>query len=114
MNTRGVCILTANQAGDSSYNPAPTVSLTLHFEQLAVNASTPSAFGTIDPPSQVVDYNAMATFTVTPQAGYSAVVSGDTCTVTHSTGTTWKSGTITAPCNVTADFIERIFADGFD
>ena len=114
MNTRGVCTLTADQAGDSFYNPAPTVFLTLHFEQLAVNASTPSAFGTIDPPSQVVDYNATATFTVTPQAGYTAVVSGDTCTVTHSTGTTWTSGAITSPCNVTADFIERIFADGFD
>ena len=60
--------------------------------------------GTITPPSQSVDYNGTATFTVTPNTGYHASVSGDTCTVTQSSSNTWTSSTITADCAVTATF----------
>jgi hypothetical protein len=114
MNTRGVCQLTANQAGDSNYNPAPTVMMTLHFEQLTVNATASSGSGTIGPSSQVVDYNATATFTVVPQPGFTAVVTGNTCTISHTSGNTWTSGAITSDCNITADFIDRVFFDGFE
>ncbi|UXI65907.1 LamG domain-containing protein [Tahibacter amnicola] len=113
MHSRGVCTLTANQAADTTYNPAPTESLTLHFEQFTVNASAEDAFGTINPPTQSVDYDGTATFTVVPQAGHAAMVSGDTCTVTQGSGDTWMASHITANCNVTANFTDRIFASGF-
>jgi uncharacterized protein len=66
----------------------------------AVNGSN----GTISPASQSVDACGSATFTVTPDTGYTASVSGDTCTVTNTSGTTWTSDTVLSACTVTATF----------
>ena len=66
--------------------------------------ATAGANGTITPPTQTVNYGATASFTVTPNTGYTASVTGDTCTVTHGSGTTWTSNAITANCAVTASF----------
>lgn len=114
LHARGACQLTADQAGDSNYNPAPTVTLTLHFEQFTVNATTTSAYGTIGPDAQTIDYGAVATFSAHPQSGFKAIVSGDTCTVTPLGGDNWTTGPITSDCNISADFSDRVFADGFD
>lgn len=88
--------------------------MTQHFEQFTVNASTSSLSGTIGPASQPVDYNGAAIFNVVPQSGFTAIVTGDTCTVTHTSGNTWTSGPITSDCNITADFSDRIFSDDFE
>jgi hypothetical protein len=114
MNAQGLCTLKADQAGDTIYNPAPTVFLAFHFEQLNVHATASSAYGTINPPAQLVDYNTPAGFTVQAQPGFTASVSGDNCTVTNTGGDNWSTGPLTADCNVTADFSDRIFAGGFE
>jgi hypothetical protein len=114
MNAHGLCTLTADQAGDTIYNPAPTVLLTFHFEQFNVHATASSAYGTIDPPTQQVDYNMPAHFVVVPQPGFTASVTGDNCTVTSTGGNDWATEPLIADCNVTADFSDRIFAGGFE
>jgi|GEM_PF-2205508 len=62
--------------------------------------------GSITPSSQNVASGSTASFTVTPAAGYRALVTGDTCTVTRVGITTaWTSSAITADCAVTANFV---------
>jgi len=60
--------------------------------------------GSITPVSQTVPYNQGAWFTVTPDAGYTAVLTGDTCKV-GSVNTAWGAGPITSDCAVSATFI---------
>ena len=76
---------------------------------------TPSAgdYGSISPNTpQNVDYGATTNFTVTPNAGFVAIITGS-CggTLVDSTYTT---SAITADCTVTVTFSDRIFADGFE
>ncbi|WP_279387970.1 choice-of-anchor U domain-containing protein [Thiobaca trueperi] len=64
-----------------------------------------SAGGTINPPSQVVNQGATATFTLTPATGYAlSSVSGCGGTL-H--GTTYTTGVITGACIVSATFSPR-------
>jgi hypothetical protein len=61
--------------------------------------------GSITPASQTVNSGSTASFTVTPNAGYHvASVSGDTCTVTPGSGSTWTTNAITQNCAVNATF----------
>jgi hypothetical protein len=114
MISRGICQLIANQAGDSNYNAAPTATLAISFEQHTVTATGSTAHGTFTPTTQLIDDSATASFDIVPAAGFTSIVSGDTCTVTHSSGNTWTSGPITSDCNVTVNFLDVIFASGFD
>jgi hypothetical protein len=61
---------------------------------------------------QAVASGQTASFTVTPNAGYVAVVGG-TCGGSLF-GTTYTTNAITTDCTVTASFIDRIFASGFE
>jgi len=65
--------------------------------------ATAEANGSISPASQTVNAGATTTFTVTPDSGYTATVSG--CGGTLS-GTTYTTGPITAACTVNATFSE--------
>ena len=76
---------------------------------------TPSAGvnGSINPSTpQTVSVGATTTFTVTPNAGFSATVGG-TCGGSL-VGTTYTTNVITVSCTVIASFSDRIFTDGFD
>ena len=95
---------TANPRTDT--NVTANISVTASF---AIDTFTVSAVGgpngIITPAAQTVNYNGVATFTVTPAAGYHvASVTGDTCTVTHGSGLSWSSSAITANCAVFATF----------
>jgi len=68
-----------------------------------------SGFGYISPQSQIVASGNTASLVVVPSTGYSASASGDTCTVTHGSGNTWTTSTITADCTVTATFSELTY-----
>ena len=61
---------------------------------------------------QAVNSGATTSFTVTPNAGYTAIVGG-TCGGTL-IGTTYTTNAVTVDCSVTATFIDRIFASGFE
>ena len=82
-------------------NCAVTASFTINAYTVTATAG---ANGTIAPPTQIVNYGGTASFMVTPSTGYTASMTGDTCTVTHSSGTTWTTNAITANCAVTASF----------
>jgi hypothetical protein len=66
--------------------------------------TTASQHGSITPQSQTVASGSTASFSVASEVGYSANVTGDTCTVTHGSGSTWTTNAITADCAVTATF----------
>jgi Divergent InlB B-repeat domain len=70
-----------------------------------VTASVSGGHGTISPASQPVNAGATATFAVTPNSSYHiASVTGDTCTVSNTSGATWTSSAINQDCAVTATF----------
>jgi uncharacterized repeat protein (TIGR02543 family) len=64
--------------------------------------ATAGTGGSINPSSRLVSHGTMTTFTVTPNAGYTASVDG-TCGGTLN-GTTYTTNTITGPCTVAATF----------
>ncbi|MBS0589143.1 MAG: hypothetical protein JSR65_00720, partial [Proteobacteria bacterium] len=66
--------------------------------------ATAGANGSITPATQTVSSGLPANFTVTPNAGYHAVLTGDTCSLTQTRGTIWTSTPITTGCVVTATF----------
>ena len=75
-----------------------------------VTAATGSGDGSITPPSQTVDHGADATFTVTPDTGWSVTsVDGDTCTPMLDAGDQWVAADITEACSVTANFAQDTF-----
>jgi hypothetical protein len=81
------------------------VTATFAINQFTVTASVGGSHGTITPASQSVNAGSDATFTVTPDAGYHvSTVTGNTCTVGNTTGSTWTSSAITQNCVVTATF----------
>jgi len=59
--------------------------------------------GTISPASRTVTSGATTTFTVTPDSGYVATMSG-TCLLGSMAGNTYTTGVITSNCTVRADF----------
>ena len=68
-------------------------------------SATAGAGGTISPASRVVTYGNTTTFTVTPNAGYTASASG--CGGSLS-GTTYTTGAITGACTVSATYTASI------
>jgi hypothetical protein len=89
--------------------------LTANFvpESLEVTAATANGNGAITPTSQSVDYNGTASFTVTPDAGWSIdSVTGNTCNPIHIGGTDWQAENITENCAVEAVFTIDSFTIG--
>lgn len=92
-------------AGDT-YTTAPiiadcTVSANFSLNTYLVS-TTSSVGGAITPPDQLVDHGAVASFTVTPDAGY--VTTGVTGCGGTLAGDTYTTGAITAACTVDATF----------
>jgi len=110
----GTCTLTADEAGDTNYNDAPTVTLDVVPTRRTVTAVAATSGGTIAPPTQQVTDGDIASFTVTADAGHAATVTGDTCTVTSMGGGLWQTTAIHGDCHVTSAFDDRIFASGFE
>lgn len=82
---------------------ACTVTASYALQQHTVTASVSGGNGSIAPPSQLIDHGSVATFTVTPDAGYSAALSG--CGgVANEGGGTWSTAAITGNCAVSASF----------
>jgi uncharacterized repeat protein (TIGR01451 family) len=92
-----------NPRTDTNVTADITVSASFAINRYTVTA-TSSANGSITPASQMIDHGDTASFVVTPDAGYSVAVSGDTCALSLSAGTTWTSTAIEADCQVTATF----------
>jgi len=70
-----------------------------------VTAAVGSGSGSITPASQPVDHGNSASFTVTPDTGWSVdSVTGDSCSPSDAGGGNWMASNITADCAVTADF----------
>ncbi|MBF0634590.1 MAG: FG-GAP repeat protein [Nitrospinae bacterium] len=66
--------------------------------------ATAGAGGSVDPTSQDVASGSTASFTVTPNAGYTASVGG-TCVAGSWAGDTYTTGAVTADCSVDFTFI---------
>jgi hypothetical protein len=82
-----------------------TVIANFAIDTYTVTTNAIGGSGTITPPSQSVDYGSAANFVLTPAAGYHVgSVTGNSCTVSHTTGNNWVSSPITANCSVTAIF----------
>jgi len=73
-----------------------------------VNTTGSGIGGTISAPAAAtVNHGSATTFTVTANSGYSiASVTGDTCTPSVQSGSTWTTGPITANCTITASFAQ--------
>lgn len=79
-----------------------TVSATFTLNEYSVTATTGEG-GSISPLSRVVTHGSTATFTVTPDTGYSIdLVTGCNGTLL---GNTYTTGPVTAACSVSATFI---------
>lgn len=90
---------------DNSYTTGPVtaacqVSATFTASSYTVTAMA-GANGSITPQSKAVDHGQTTTFTVTPDAGYTAVVKGCGGTLF---GNMYTTGPITAACEVSATF----------
>ncbi len=100
----GVCSLRANQAGNTAYKAAAQALKSVAIAGLrTITPSVASGAGTISPSTPVAAANgATVTFTVTPDSGYTAAVSG-TCGG-NLVGTTFTTNIIAANCTVIATF----------
>jgi uncharacterized repeat protein (TIGR01451 family) len=94
---------TGNPRTDENVTADISVIAMFTLDTFVVTAAA-SANGAITPAAQSVDYGGTAVFTVTPDAGYATVVTGDTCSITQTSGLSWTSGPITADCAVSATF----------
>ncbi len=75
-----------------------------------VTAEVGDGDGEITPASQDVDHGDDATFTVSPDTGWSVTsVTGDTCAPMFDSGDQWFAENITEDCTVTANFAEDTF-----
>ncbi|HOP46641.1 MAG TPA: choice-of-anchor D domain-containing protein [Desulfobacteraceae bacterium] len=92
--------------GDT-YTTGPVTSACTVTANFAINTYTVSTSagvgGTIDPASRIVDHGLPASFTITPDPGYS-ISSVTGCDGTLD-GDTYTTGAITGPCTVTATFV---------
>ena len=75
----------------------------LSHATFTVTSSATGGNGTIAPPLQNVAHGSTTTFTVTPNAGYTAIMGG-TCPLGSLVGTTYTTGAITGACNVDVTF----------
>jgi len=96
--------------GSTTYVTGTIVADCTLVATFALNSYTVTATaglnGNIAPPTQTVAHGGTTTFTVTPNAGHTAVMGG-TCaggSFTPPGGTTYTTGVITAACTVTASF----------
>jgi hypothetical protein len=84
-------------------NGGSTANCSANIQTRTVSASAGTG-GTISPASSTVNNGSTTTFTVTPNAGYTATMGG-TCGGSLS-GTTYTTNAITADCTVSASFTE--------
>jgi Kelch motif/Galactose oxidase, central domain/Fibronectin type III domain len=108
MLTTGICTIAADQGGSTIYAPAPQVTqnITINPNSVMVTASA-GANGSITPAGVLmVMSGTTANFTVQPDSGYSATVSG-TCGGSL-VGTTYTTAVVTASCTVVASFAPSI------
>lgn len=85
------------------------------FEVLpfTVTASTAVGQGGITPASQFVASGADASFTLSPDTGWSVdSVAGDTCNPINTAGDQWQAANITADCAVEASFLINSYSLG--
>jgi len=101
----------AHWSDGSTSNPRTDVDVTADIDVTAVFAldtfavtATAGANGSITPTAQSVDYGSSAVFNVLPDAGYTAILSGDTCTAAQTGVSSWASSPITADCAISATF----------
>jgi CHRD domain/Divergent InlB B-repeat domain/Putative Ig domain/Dockerin type I domain len=109
MLATGTCTIVASQGGNANFNAASPISRSFQITGAGPYLVTPSAGanGAINPTSPVaVAHGATTSFTVTPNAGYVASVTG-TCGGVLS-GTTFTTASITDPCTVIASFVALI------
>ncbi len=100
----GTCTVAANQPGNANYNAAPVVTQNI-IVTVTNYTVTPTAGsnGTINPAvPQTVNSGATFVFTVIPNNGYTAAVTG-TCGGSL-VGTSYTTNAITANCSVIASF----------
>lgn len=96
---------TANPRSDGPVTQDINVSASFARNSYAVTSSVAaSGHGTITPASQNVLHGDNADFTVQPDPGYSASLSGSSCSATQGSGNSWSAGPITSACHVTATF----------
>ena len=86
--------------GSVTINAAKACTATFTLNTYTISATAGSG-GTISPASRSVNYGSNTTFTVTPNAGYTASATG--CGGSLS-GTTYTTGAITGACTVSATF----------
>src|SRR3989344_4272861 len=86
--------------GSVTMNAAKACTATFTLNTYTISATAGSG-GTISPASRSVNYGSNTTFTVTPNAGYTASATG--CGGSLS-GTTYTTGAITGACTVSATF----------
>ena len=103
------------QINGNIYTTAPIITdcdFTIDFtvSVYPVTASVGSGNGTITPSTQQVQHGSEATFTITPQTGWSITrVIGDTCSPEDQGDGTWLAASIVAACTVTVDFSINTF-----
>ncbi|WP_376692420.1 choice-of-anchor Q domain-containing protein [Wenzhouxiangella sp. EGI_FJ10409] len=79
----------------------------------AVTAGVGAGNGQITPASQDVDHGSSASFTVTPDTGWSvSSVAGDNCSPALDSGSQWIATGITGACAVTAEFSVNSYTIG--
>ncbi|TLY52615.1 MAG: hypothetical protein E6K53_03775 [Gammaproteobacteria bacterium] len=90
----------------SGVNGGTNASCSATIQTWTVSTTGSGSGGTISAPaSGTVDNASSTTFTVTAAGGYSiASVTGDTCTPSVQSGSTYATGTVTANCTITATF----------
>ncbi|HEX4480786.1 MAG TPA: kelch repeat-containing protein [Rudaea sp.] len=77
--------------------------------------ATAGAHGSISPDTQTVNSGGTVNVDVYPDYASSILnVSGDTCTVTHTSGTTWATNAIHANCAITASFLGPMSAARYE
>ena len=86
--------------GSVTINAAKACTATFTLNTYTISATAGSG-GTISPASRSVNYGSNTTFTVTPNAGYTASATGCGGSLA---GTTYTTGAITGACTVSATF----------
>ncbi len=104
-------------AGDqwqaTNIQQACAVQASFEINVYTVTAGVGSGEGSISPPSQPVEHGSDASFTVTPDAGWSVTtVTGTTCNPVLDAGDQWVAENITEDCAVTANFFQDVYTIG--
>ena len=92
---------------------ACTVTANFAQDTFTVTASVSSGQGNITPATQNVVFDETASFTVTPDTGWSVdSVVGDTCSPVEAAGSSWQAPGIRADCAVEASFLINSYSLG--